>query len=108
MKLETLKRKLKGFQTIESMESPSRTGGPVANQFIIRFENATVFQSYDSIIAVEISEKVRGENKWRRKTYLTDAWDYSVTTGKYRNIFLGETKKETLAKIISKEYIVLK
>jgi hypothetical protein len=26
-------------------------------------------------------------------------WDYSVTTGKYRNIFLGETRKETQKKI---------
>jgi hypothetical protein len=31
-------------------------------------------------------------------------WDYSQTTGKYRNQFLGETKKETEAKIASGEY----
>ena len=28
-----------------------------------------------------------------------DYWDYSTTTGKYRNIFLGESKKETQLKI---------
>jgi hypothetical protein len=33
-------------------------------------------------------------------------WDYSVTTGKYRNQFLGETKAETQAKIDSGEYIL--
>jgi hypothetical protein len=33
-------------------------------------------------------------------------WDYSTTTGKYRNQFLGETKKETQAKIDSGEYIL--
>ena len=31
-------------------------------------------------------------------------WDYSATTGKYRNIFLGESKQETEKKIKSKEY----
>jgi hypothetical protein len=31
-----------------------------------------------------------------QKVYLdSNAWDYSVTTGKYRNQFLGETKRET-------------
>ncbi len=31
-------------------------------------------------------------------------WDYSATTGKHRNAFLGETKAETQAKINSGEY----
>ena len=33
-------------------------------------------------------------------------WDYSVTTSKYRNLFLGETKRETEKKIKSGEYIL--
>ena len=33
-------------------------------------------------------------------------WNYSNTTGKYRNIFLGETIKDTRAKIKSGEYIL--
>jgi hypothetical protein len=33
-------------------------------------------------------------------------WDYSVTTGKYRNIFLEETKKETQKKIDQGIYIL--
>lgn len=31
-------------------------------------------------------------------------WDYSKTTGKYRNLFLGEDKKATERKIASGEY----
>ena len=41
------------------------------------------------------------------KTYIFRNWDYSVTTGKYRNQFLNETKKETLAKLKSGEYIAV-
>jgi hypothetical protein len=33
-------------------------------------------------------------------------WNYSNTTGKYRNIFLGETITETKKKIKSGEYIL--
>ena len=71
----------------------------VVNQFIIKDEthNITIFQSYDSVI-VKIA---------LGKIYLdSNKWDYSVTTGKYRNQFLGETKKETQAKIDSGEYIL--
>ena len=38
--------------------------------------------------------------QYEEKIYLDiKYWDYSVTTGKYRNIFLNETKKETEKKI---------
>lgn len=69
----------------------------VANQFIIYDDNDnTFFQSYDSII-------VKIDN--RGKTYLDkNFWAYSMTTGRYRNQFLGETKKETEKKIASGEY----
>jgi hypothetical protein len=41
------------------------------------------------------------------KIYLDQKyWNYSNTTGKYRNIFLGETIKDTRAKIKSGEYIL--
>lgn len=36
----------------------------------------------------------------------SNTWDYSRTTGTYRNIFLGETKAETQKKIDSGEYIL--
>ena len=65
------------------------------NQFIIETENAVYFQSYNSIIC-------KIENG---QTYLDENfWDYSKTTGKYRNIFLDETKQETTEKIKLGEY----
>lgn len=63
----------------------------VKKQFLIHDDNgATFFQSYNSII-------VRKD----RNGITLDAhyWDYSKTTGKYRNLFLGEDKKETERKI---------
>ena len=74
-----------------------RTGRPVANQFILYDEKTgeRFFKSYDSIIV-----KIH-----KGKVTLGRDWDYSVTTGKYRNQFLGETKKETQAKLDSGEYL---
>jgi hypothetical protein len=71
----------------------------VANQFIIRDRKnkKTWFQSYDSIIV-----------KWDDNQIYLDKyyWDYSVTTGKYRNQVLCENIKETRKKIDSGEYIL--
>ncbi len=69
----------------------------IANQFELYDDNGNrFFQSYDSIII-----------KWSNdgKIYLDQRyWDYSTTTGKYRNQLLFETKKETQKKIDSGEY----
>ena len=82
---------------VRNMESP-RTGKPVANQYIIDDGKNTFFQSYKTIIAMY-------PNYDDRKITLDEnSWDYSVTTGKYRNMFLNETKKETEKKIASGEY----
>lgn len=78
----------------------SDRGNDIANQFIIEGDDWTVFQSYRSVIAKKMYD---GSNKiFIDKNY----WDYSSTTGRYRNKFLGETKKETQAKIDSGEYIL--
>lgn len=88
------------------MNSP-RTGKPVANQYIItekggilgNFIKRETFQSYDSVIAIV--------TYWEDKTETVldvNDWDYSRTTSKYRNEFLGESTKETQAKIDSGEY----
>ena len=53
--------------------------------------------SYDTAIAVKDRGFVTLDRKY---------WDYSKTTGKHRNIFLCETKKETEAKIKSGEYLL--
>lgn len=71
------------------------SGKEVKNQFIIETKGAILFQSYDSVICMYKNGKM----------YLDEYyWDYSTTTGKYRNIFLGESKQETEKKIKSKEY----
>lgn len=71
----------------------------VANQFIIESGNKITFQSYASNIAtIEVRDG-------KQIVTIGKDWDYSKTTGKYRNRFLGETKKETEAKIKSGEYI---
>ncbi len=82
----------------------------VKNQFIItdegrgalgNFIKRQVFQSYNTRIAEII--------QWPDETRITldrDKWNYSKTTTKYRNQFLGETTKETERKIKSGEYIL--
>jgi hypothetical protein len=70
----------------------SRNGNKIANQFIITDDETgrSIFQSYETIIATKQKGMV---------TLDREKWDYSTTTGKYRNLFLGETKKETEKKI---------
>lgn len=72
----------------------SSNGNKIANQFIIEAEDGLVFQSYNSVIA---KKQLTGNGV--QIILDRDKWDYSVTTGKYRNMFLNETKKETEKKI---------
>ncbi len=93
---------------VENMLSP--IGNRVANQFIItdatfRIDNSsalstgTVFQSYRLNIVFHVTTG---------PMYLDSKyWKYSKTTSKYRNIFLGESTKETQDKIDSGEYILV-
>lgn len=91
----------------------SRNGSKVANQFIIEdrggimgnFTKRETFQSYDSVIAVRTVWDVPATKRHEVIIELDkDYWDYSVTTGKYRNMFLGESKAVTESKIKSGEY----
>ena len=75
----------------------SSKGNSILNQFLIYTDKGIIFQSYDSIIAFKRNDG---------KIVLSANWDYSKTTSKYRNIFLGESKKETQAKINSGEYAI--
>jgi hypothetical protein len=69
----------------------------VKNQFLLRDDEGNrYFQSYDSIIA-----KI---NRFGEVILDEYYWDYSRTTGKYRNLFLGEDKKTTERKIKSGQY----
>jgi len=68
----------------------------VPNQFIISTDEGVYFQSYNSTIVFVDEES---------KVFLDENdWDYSRTTGKYRNIFLGEYIGETRKKIKTGEY----
>jgi len=66
----------------------SATGRSVPNQFIITDGEVQYFQSYKTIIAKRDTST--------GKTWLdAGSWDYSTTTGKYRNRFLGQNKAQT-------------
>ena len=80
---------------VENMTS--NKGNKIANQFIIYTDNGSIFQSYNSTIVKIDSGKI----------YLDESkWNYSTTTGKYRNIFLNENIENTKGKIQSGEYIL--
>lgn len=74
-------------------------GNPAANQFIINTPEATYFQSYSSIII-----KTTFEDGVRVVYLDATYWDYSRTTSKYRNMFLGEDTKTIRRKVASGEY----
>ena len=80
--------------TVENMRSPR--GNQVPNQFIIWTDKGKYFQSYRTIIAFIDNNN----NVFLDK----DFWDYSRTTGKYRNIFLGEKRDSTMYSIKTGEY----
>jgi len=86
----------------------SNKGNKIANQFVITDNDngnkKEYFQSYNSMIAKKIYDNI---GAYVVETYLDQKyWNYSNTTGKYRNIFLGETITETKKKIKSGEYIL--
>lgn len=90
---------MKTIKKIKVSNMTSSRGNDIPNQFEIITPDGCYFQSYDSII-VFVDYK-------SNKTYLDECcWNYSTTTGKYRNLFLGETRKQTEAKIKSGKYIL--
>lgn len=80
---------------VRSMISPR--GTIVPNQFVIYCNDKNIFQSYNSIIAVKYHDG---------RVELGINWDYSRTTGKYRNEFLGEGIADTRKKIVDGVYTV--
>ena len=80
------------MKNIKVRQFRSNSGNPVANQFTIYTDKGVYFQSYNSIIAFEPYDQ--------KPTILDEFyWDYSRTTGKYRNMFLNEGITETRNKI---------
>ena len=97
-------RKGRDTMKVQNMTSNS-TGKEVPNQFIITDDQGnTYFQSYKTVIAKR--EPFTAEKRDRQVWLDEKMWDYSKTTGRYRNQFLGETKKETEAKIKNGTYIL--
>ena len=81
---------------VKNLTSPQ--GNVVPNQYEIENGNTRFFQSYESNI-------VKIENG---RTYLdVKYWNWSKTTSKYRNLFLGETTKETERKILNGDYLLI-
>jgi len=60
------------------------------NQIVMHESGKSIFQSYNSIIAINEMGKITLDEKY---------WNYSKTTAKYRNQFLNETTKETEQKL---------
>ena len=83
-------------------------GRAVPNQFVVygavievegELVEGTMFQSYESNIAFKPYNS--------DVIYLGDDWEYSVITGKYRNLFLGIDKKELQQRIKSGRAVIL-
>jgi hypothetical protein len=68
----------------------SRNGHPRPDQTIIEEGNKEIFVSYGTRIVERKNGQVRLDRKF---------WNYSQTTGKYRNMFLRETRSQTEEKI---------
>lgn len=90
-----------GMYKIKVENMVSRNGNKVPNQFEIVTDLGIYFQSYKTVIAFKpykAGSPIRLDK---------NRWDYSVTTSRYRNIFLNETTKETERKIKSGEYVLV-
>ena len=80
------KTKEKTMKAPTVLNMKSSKGNKVPNQFIIWTDEEQFFQSYQTIIG-------RRDNKGN-VSLDKNRWDYSVTTSKYRNQWLGMNTKE--------------
>ena len=86
-------------KNIKVLNMTSSKGNKIPNQFVIITPEGSYFQSYNSVIAFINNEG---------RVFLDrNKWDYSTTTGKYRNIFLGENKKLTEKRINNNNYVLI-
>lgn len=83
-----LRKQLGNFIKVSGLPSP-RTYENVANQYKLIFENGSIFQSYDTLIAAKVNGKL----------YLTKDHEYSVTTSKYCRVYCGYDTKERRQKL---------
>lgn len=87
MKLSKL---IGAVEIVDNMVSLKTGYTRVENQFIIYGDKGRAFQSYNTIIAVICNNG---------NIYLTKDYNYSATTSKYCNRFLGLSSKERDAEI---------
>ena len=74
-------------------------GNKAVDQFLIEDNDGGVwFQSYDKVIALKRNGRVYLDAKY---------WNYSRTTSKYRNKFLGEDTATTRKKIDAHVYALI-
>lgn len=78
----------------------SKNGNTVPNQFIIRTNEGVYFQSYSAVIVFSprANDHVQLDEAY---------WNYSKTTAKYRNQFLGKKTKEIEKLIEDGTYILV-
>ena len=86
---------LKTLPKVENIQGPN---GAVRNQIVITTQDCRIFKSYDSIVAVKMTDGTG------RVILNEETWDFSSTTNRWRGWFLGEGRAETLKKIRSGEY----
>ena len=98
---EEVLKELGKYITTSNMKTS--TGGSASNQFEAFYENAIVFQSYDSLIAIKFNDKV--SEKFKGKVVICSDYKYSNTTSKYRCAFLDEKIKDTDKKIENETYL---
>ena len=72
----------KTLRTFRVEQMINDRGNGAMNQFVLYVGNCVAFQSYDSTIAVV--------DRDAKTVVLYSNWDYSVTTGKHRNIFFRD------------------
>ena len=79
------------------------SGKPAKDQHVITYDDgSTAFESYGTIIAhrpVNYPSQPIRLDKWK--------WNYSVTTARYRNRFLGEATADTRKRIKTGQYVLV-
>ena len=75
-------------------------GKPAKDQYVLTYEDgSTAFESYGTLIAHRPVNYPKQPIRLDR-----DAWNYSITTARYRNRFLGEATAETRKRIKNGQY----
>lgn len=76
----------------------SREGKPWRNQYILKAEEGDYLQSYDSIVALKTTDG--------RVILHPEYYNYSATTAKVRDAFLGITREQFTQNMKDGKYIL--